>query len=456
MGGYDTYQTPLDSRYSSEEMKRLFGRRSRHGTWRKLWLWLAEAEKECGLDISDEAISQLASHLEVTDEDFELAAQEEKRRRHDVMSHVHVYGLSAPAAAGIIHAGATSCYITDNTELILMKDGLGLLLPKLARVIHIMSEFAMKWRHEPTLGYTHYQPDLMMDLEDIERAREDLKFRGAQGTTGTQASFMELFHGDEAKIDNLNTLLCEKAGFKDCYSISTQTYTRKVDLRLANAITGLGATVQRITSDIRHLANMKELEEPFEKDQIGSSAMAYKRNPMRSERLCSLGRKLASLPVNFSNTYSSQWLERSLDDSADALLLGLENVANGLVVYPKRIDAHNREELPFMITENVIMKIVSKGGNRQDAHEKVRVLSHEAGHVVKHEGGQNDLIERIKKDEYFKPVWDELDEMMDPKLYIGRSAAIVEKFCGQGSIVEQRLLPYKSYISKAGTAELNV
>ncbi|KAI1765426.1 adenylosuccinate lyase [Hypoxylon sp. FL1150] len=484
MGAYDTYQTPLDSRYSSEEMKRLFGRRSRHGTWRKLWLWLAEAEKECGLDISDEAISQLASHLEVTDKDFELAAQEEKRRRHDVMSHVHVYGLSAPAAAGIIHAGATSCYITDNTELILMKDGLDLLLPKLARVIHILSEFAMKWRHEPTLGYTHYQPaqmvtvgkraagwiqDLMMDLEDMERAREDLKFRGAQGTTGTQASFMELFNGDEAKIDKLNVLLCEKSGFKECYSVSTQTYTRKVDLRLANAITGLGATVQRLTSDIRHLANMKELEEPFEKDQIGSSAMAYKRNPMRSERLCSLGRKLASLPVNFSNTYTSQWLERSLDDSAirridipemfllaDALLLGLENVANGLVVYPKRIDAHNREELPFMITENVIMKIVSKGGNRQDAHEKVRVLSHEAGHVVKHEGGQNDLIERIKKDEYFKPVWDELGEMMDPKLYTGRSAAIVEKFCGQGSVVEQRLLPYKSYIDKAGTAELNV
>ncbi|KAI1775786.1 adenylosuccinate lyase [Hypoxylon cercidicola] len=425
MGGYDTYQTPLDSRYSSEEMKKLFGRRSRHGTWRKLWLWLAEAEKECGLDISDEAISQLASNLEVTDQDFELAAQEEKRRRHDVMSHVHVYGLSAPSAAGIIHAGATSCYITDNTELILMKDGLDLLLPKLARVIHILSEFAMKWRHEPTLGYTHYQPaqmvtvgkraagwiqDLMMDLEDMERAREDLKFRGAQGTTGTQASFMELFKGDEAKIDKLNTLLCEKAGFKECYSVSTQTYTRKVDLRLANAITGLGATVQHLTSDIRHLANMKELEEPFEKDQIGT----------------------------------------------DALLLGLENVANGLVVYPKRIDAHNKEELPFMITENVIMKIVSKGGNRQEAHEKVRVLSHEAGHVVKHEGGQNDLIDRIKKDEYFKPVWDELDEMMDPKLYIGRSATIVEKYCGQGSIVEQRLLPYKSYISKAGIAELNV
>ncbi|KAI0849835.1 adenylosuccinate lyase [Daldinia vernicosa] len=485
MAGYDYYKTPLDSRYSSEEMKKLFSQRSRHSTWRQLWLWLAEAEKELGLEsITDEALEQMRSHLTVTDDDFNIAIEEERRRRHDVMGHVHAYGVVAPAAAGIIHAGATSCYVTDNTELILMRDAMDLILPKLAKVISNLSNFAQKWREEPTLGYTHYQPaqmitvgkraaewiqELVMDLEDIEHVRQELRFRGGQGTTGTQASFLELFNGDEAKVDRLNDLLCEKAGFPGCYPISTQTYTRKVDLRISNAIAGLGATAQRITSDIRHLANLKELEEPFEKDQIGSSAMAYKRNPMRSERICSLGRKLASLPVNFSNTFSAQWLERSLDDSAirridipemfllaDAILIGLDNVTNGLVVYPKRIDARNKQELPFMITEAILMKIVSKGGSRQEAHEKVRVLSHEASHVVKHEGGNNDLIERIKKDEYFKDIWDEIDEMLDPKLYIGRSTTIVDRYCGKGGEIEKKLEPYREFIEKAETAQLNL
>ncbi|KAI1100603.1 adenylosuccinate lyase [Jackrogersella minutella] len=485
MAGYDYYKTPLDSRYSSEEMKKLFSQRSRHGIWRHLWLWLAESEQELGLEtITDEALEQMRAHLTVTDDDFQVAIEEERRRRHDVMGHVHAYGVAAPAAAGIIHAGATSCYVTDNTELILIRDAMDLILPKLAKVISNLSSFAQQWRDEPTLGYTHYQPaqlitvgkraaqwiqELVMDLEDIEHVRKELQFRGGQGTTGTQASFLELFHGDESKVDQMNVLLCEKAKFPGCYPISTQTYTRKVDLRVANAVAGLGATAQRITSDIRHLANLKELEEPFEKDQIGSSAMAYKRNPMRSERICSLGRKLASLPVNFSNTFTSQWLERSLDDSAirridipemfllaDAILIGLDNVSNGLVVYPKRIDWRNRQELPFMITEAILMKIVSKGGSRQEAHEKVRVLSHEASHVVKHEGGNNDLIERIKKDEYFKDIWDDLDEMLDPKLYTGRSALIVDRYCGKGGIVEKKLEPYQEYLSKVETAQLSL
>ncbi|KAI0839856.1 adenylosuccinate lyase [Hypoxylon sp. FL0890] len=485
MAGYDYYKTPLDSRYSSEEMKKLFSQRSRHSTWRQLWLWLAESEKELGLEsITDEALEQMRAHLTVTDDDFQIAIEEERRRRHDVMGHVHAYGVVAPAAAGIIHAGATSCFVTDNTELILMRDAMDLILPKLAKVISNLSNFALQWRDEPTLGYTHYQPaqlitvgkraaqwiqELVMDLEDIEHVRKELRFRGGQGTTGTQASFLELFKGDEDKVDQLNDLLCKKAGFPGCYSISTQTYTRKVDLRIANAIAGLGATTQRITSDIRHLANLKELEEPFEKDQIGSSAMAYKRNPMRSERICSLGRKLASLPVNFSNTFSAQWLERSLDDSAirridipemfllaDAILIGLDNVTNGLVVYPKRIEARNRQELPFMITEAILMKMVSKGGSRQEAHEKVRVLSHEASHVVKHEGGNNDLVERIKKDEYFKDIWDDLDAMLDPKLYTGRSATIVDRYCGKGGVVEKKLEPYREYISKAETFQLSL
>ncbi|KAL2753547.1 hypothetical protein ACRALDRAFT_1051925 [Sodiomyces alcalophilus JCM 7366] len=485
MSGFDTYKTPLDSRYSSPEMKALFGARSRHSVWRKLWYWLAQSEKEVGLEgISDEALAQMAEHLTVTDEDFAVAAIEEKRRRHDVMAHVHAFGEVAPAAAPIIHLGATSCFVTDNAELILMRDAMDLLLPKLAKVIHNFSQFALHTKDMPTLGWTHYQPaqmittgrraaqwaqDLMMDLKNIEAQRQGLLFRGAMGTTGTQASFLEIFQGDGAKIDKLNELLCQKAGFPKTYDISVQTYSRKVDLDIANAICGLGATAMHITTDIRHLATMKELEEPFEKDQIGSSAMAYKRNPMRSERICSLGRKLRSLPVNFADTYADQWFERSLDDSAirridipemmllaDAILIGLDNVSSGLVTYPNRIHAHVMEELPFMATENIIMKMVAKGGSRQEAHEQIRVLSHQASDVVKNQGGKNDLIERIKATEYFKPVWDEIDGLLDPKLFIGRSVEMVERYCGPGGPVEEKLKPYMEYITKAGTAQLNV
>lgn len=365
MAGFDTYSTPLDGRYASEEMKKLFSARSRHSTWRQLWLWLAESEKELGISsISDAALQQMKDNLVVTDEQFKRAAIHEKAIRHDVMAHVATFGEAAPDAEAIIHLGATSCYVTDNSELILMRNGLDLLLPKLAKVLSNLSKFAMEHKDLPTLGYTHYQPaqmitvgkraaywaeELMMDLDNLEHVRKELKFRGAQGTTGTQASFMEIFDNDAEKCDRLNELLCKKAGFPACYDISVQTYTRKVDLNVANAVCGLGATVQRITSDIRHLANMKEMEEPFEKDQIGSSAMAYKRalsplshilhlrpstlsadkfrlnnllrctisannlsqgNPMRSERIASLGRKLAALPANFAATFSSQWMER--------------------------------------------------------------------------------------------------------------------------------------------------
>jgi adenylosuccinate lyase len=485
MSENDTYQTPLASRYASTEMKTIFSARTRASTWRQLWVWLAEAEKSLGLPISDEAISQMKAHVTFTDNDFKVAAEEERKRRHDVMAHVHAFGEVAPAAAGIIHWGATSCFVTDNADLIFLRDGLDVLLPKLATIIHKLSLFAIEWKDQPTLGFTHYQPaqlitvgrrasqwvqDLMMDLEDIERVRKDLRFRGAQGTTGTQASFIEIFHGDGAKIDKLNEILCEKAGFDKAYSISTQTYTRKVDLRVMNALSAFGATVMRITSDIRHLANLKEMEEPFEKDQIGSSAMAYKRNPMRSERIASLGRYLSHLSSPVSDTYAAQWFERTLDDSAirritlpggflaaDAVMITLDNVVSGLVVYPAVIHRNLMSELPFMATENIIMKIVAKGGDRQKAHEEIRVLSHQAGRVVKEEGKPNDLIERIKRTPYFDGVKDEIDEMLVPKNFIGRCPEQVIRYCQdpEGE-VQVALRPYQKHILSSKVAQLSV
>lgn len=365
-----------------------------------------------------------------------------------------------------------------------MRDGLDLLLPELATVIHKLSQFAIQYKDMPTLGFTHYQPaqlitvgrraaqwvqDLMMDLEDIEKVRADLRFRGAQGTTGTQASFMELFK-DGAKIDRLNEILCEKAGFPKCYSISTQTYSRKVDLRIANALSAFGATVQKIGSDIRHLASQKEMEEPFEKDQIGSSAMAYKRNPMRCERICGLGRHLANLNKDCSDTYAAQWFERTLDDSAirridlphlflcsDAILQTLDNVVSGLVVYPARIHARLMEELPFMATENIIMRLVTRGKSRQDAHEEIRVLSHQAGDVVKKEGKPNDLIERIKNTPFFDSVKDEIDDMLDPMNFIGRCPEQVLRYCQdpEGE-VQVALRPYRKHIEGSKEVELSV
>lgn len=445
--GFDTYQTSLTGRYCSKEMSALFSQRSRHSTWRKLWLGLAQSEREIGIEtITEDAIKEMEAHLTVTDEDFEVARVEEKKRRHDVMAHVHAFGQVAPSAAGIIHYGATSCFVTDNAELILMKDAMDILLNRLAKVISNFSSFALKWKNEPTLAYTHLQPaqlisvgkraaqwvqDLMFDLESIQEVRRNLKFRGAQGTTGTQASFLEIFNGDGAKCDELNKLLCQKFGFPSCYDVSTQTYTRKVDLIVANAVCGLGATAQKIAGDIRHLAAWKEIEEPFESTQIGSSAMAYKRNPMRSERVYSLARELMSKPASFAGTLSDQWMERTLDDSAirrmdipemfllaEAVLLSLDNISDGLVVYPKRIQSRVLEELPFMITESIIMKLVAKGASRQDAHEEIRVLSHQAGAVVKDEGKPNDLVDRIRGNKFFEPIWSELDQMLDAKLYV--------------------------------------
>ncbi|KAI2609618.1 L-Aspartase-like protein [Hypoxylon fragiforme] len=482
---FDTYQTSLSVRYCSPEMMGLFSQRSRHSIWRRLWLGLAESEKELGITtITPEALDEMKAHLIVTDDDFETARIEEKKRRHDVMAHVHAYGLVAPSAAGIIHLGATSCLFTDNAELIIMRDALDLLLKKLAKVISNLSAFALQWKGEPTLAYTHLQAaqphsvgkraaqwvqDLMLDLESIEEVRNKLKFRGAQGTTGTQASFLEIFRGDSSKCDKLNELLCKKFDFPGCYDISTQTYTRKVDLIIANAVSGLGATAQKICGDIRHLASWKEIEEPFEKSQIGSSAMAFKRNPMRAERCSALARALMAKPASFANTLSDQWMERTLDDSAirrmdipemfllaEAILIGLDNISDGLVVYPKRIQNRLNEELPFMITETIIMRLVALGASRQEAHEEIRVLSHQAASVVKNEGKANDLIERIRQTEYFKPIWGELDSMFQADLYIGRSVEIVEKYCGAGGPVEKALLPYRKYISESATAELDV
>lgn len=474
MASYDSWTSPLGSRYASEflasalrytqeqlpreikkarkslkdsasgkEMLTLFSARTRASTWRSLWIWLAESQRELGLDISEEAIAEMRAHASMTDVDFEVAAVEEKRRRHDVMAHVHAFGLAAPAAAGIIHWGATSCYCTDNADLIFLRDGLSLLLPKLAKCIGKLAAFAQEYRSLPCLGYTHGQPaqlttvgkraciwvqDLLMDLRNISRAKSDLRFRGAKGTTGTQASFLQIFDGDHGKVERLDELVTKKAGFDHApaYIISSQTYSRKIDLDVSNALASFGATCQRVAVDLRHLAMIKEVEEPWEKDQIGSSAMAYKRNPMRSERICSLGRKLASLNKTTSDTYATQWFERTLDDSAvrridlpemflcaDALMILLENVSSGLVVYPAVIQRRIDEELPFMATENFIMRIVAKGGSRQDAHEHIRLLSHEAAAVVKSEGKSNDLIERIRRDDFFEPIWDELDGLMD-------------------------------------------
>lgn len=482
---FDTYQTSLTGRYCSTAMSHLFSQRSRYSTWRKLWLYLAQSEKELGIEsITLEALEEMRTHVQVTDFDFETARTEEQRRRHDVMAHIHAFGVVCPSASGIIHYGATSCFVTDNTELILMRDALQIILSRLAKVMRNLSMFALKWKAEPTLAYTHLQPaqlitvgkraaqwiqDLMFDLQSIEHVRKGLRFRGAQGTTGTQASFLEIFGGDASKCDRLNELLCQKAGFTACYDVSTQTYTRKVDLEIANAVAGLGATAQKICGDIRHLAAWKEVEEPFESTQIGSSAMAYKRNPMRSERVYSLSRELISKPINFANTLSDQWYERTLDDSAirridipemfllaDAILLGLDNVTDGLVVYPKRIQSRVQEELPFMITESIIMKLVAQGESRQEAHEQIRILSQEAANTVKNEGKPNDLVARIKDTEFFKPIWVELDSMLRPELYIGRSIEIVERFCGAGGVVEKKLYQYMISLENLVTAELNV
>lgn len=457
----------------------------RFSTWRQLWVWLAEAEKELGLaGISDYAVADMQAHVTIKDSEFALIEEEEKKRRHDVMAHVYGFGLAAPSAAGIIHLGATSCYVTDNADLIFLKTGLDLLLPKLATVIKKLSDFARIYRDQACLGYTHGQPaalttvgkraciwiyDLLMDLRNIERARSDIRFRGVKGATGTQSTFLALFKGDHSKVERLDELVTRKAGFDSVSTISSQTYSRKIDVDVCNSLGSFGATCERIFTDVRHLAMMKELEEPFEVDQIGSSAMAYKRNPMRSERICSLGRKLQNLPMDAVATYSHQWFERTLDDSAirritipetflcaDALMLLMDNVTSGLVVNSAVINRRIAEELPFMATENIIMALSSMGVSRQIAHEEIRVLSHQAAAAVKLEGEDNDLIDRIRKAPFFKPIIGQLDQLLDPRSFYGRAPQQVDKFTGPGGEVEKALEKYRYVMSKGWRADLIV
>ncbi|NXL85585.1 PUR8 lyase, partial [Alectura lathami] len=421
-----------------------------------------------GLPITDEQIKEMEANLDNID--FQMAAEEEKKLRHDVMAHVHTFAHCCPKAAAIIHLGATSCYVGDNTDLIVLRDGFNLLLPKLARVISRLADFAEAHADLPTLGFTHYQPaqlttvgkrcclwiqDLCMDLQNLERARDDLRFRGVKGTTGTQASFLQLFEGDHSKVEELDRLVTAKAGFKRSYMVTGQTYSRKVDIEVLSVLASLGASVHKICTDIRLLANLKEIEEPFEKDQIGSSAMPYKRNPMRSERCCSLARHLMTLVLDPLQTASVQWFERTLDDSAnrrvclaeafltaDIILSTLQNISEGLVVYPKVIDRRIRQELPFMATENIIMAMVKAGGNRQDCHEKIRVLSQQAAAVVKQEGGDNDFIARVRADPYFNPIHKQLDSLLDPSSFTGRAPQQVAKFLEEE--VRPALIPYQS------------
>ncbi|KAF3814379.1 hypothetical protein GH733_017537 [Mirounga leonina] len=443
--GHDSYRSPLASRYASPEMCFVFSERCKFRTWRQLWLWLAEAEQTLGLPITDEQIQEMKSNLDNID--FKMAAEEEKQLRHDVMAHVHTFGQCCPKAAAVIHLGATSCYVGDNTDLIILRNAFDLLLPKLARVISRLADFAKERADLPTLGFTHFQPaqlttvgkrcclwiqDLCMDLQNLKRVRDDLRFRGVKGTTGTQASFLQLFEGDDQKVEQLDKMVTEKAGFKS-----------------------LGASVHKICTDIRLLANLKEMEEPFEKQQIGSSAMPYKRNPMRSERCCGLARHLMTLIMDPLQTASVQWFERTLDDSAnrriclaeafltaDTILNTLQNISEGLVVYPKVIERRIRQELPFMATENIIMAMVKAGGNRQDCHEKIRVLSQQAAAVVKQEGGDNDLIERIQADAYFSPIHSQLDHLLDPSSFTGRASQQVQRFLEEE--VYPLLKPYES------------
>ncbi|XP_038612675.1 adenylosuccinate lyase [Tachyglossus aculeatus] len=452
-------------------MCRLFGEQHKVRTWRKLWCWLARAQKELGLPITDEQLEEMKSNVDKID--YETAAKEEKRLRHDVMAHVHTFALCCPKAAGIIHLGATSCFVGDNTDLIILRDAFDLLLPQLARVISRLTDFATKYAELPTLGFTHFQPaqlttvgkrcclwiqDLCMDLQNLKRARDDLRFRGVKGTTGTQASFLQLFEGDHQKVEELERKVAEKAGFKRVFLVTGQTYPRKVDIEVVSVLSSLGASVHKICTDIRLLASLKEIEEPFEKNQIGSSAMAYKRNPMRAERCCSLARHLMTLIMNPLQTASVQWFERTLDDSAnrriclseafltaDTILNTLQNISEGLVVYPKVIERRIRHELPFMATENIIMAMVKAGENRQECHEKIRILSQEAAAVVKQEGGDNDLIVRIRSDPYFSPIHAHLEHLLDPSSFTGRAAQQVITFVKEE--VEPLLGPYKDVLN---------
>lgn len=454
---YSQYDNPLIRRYASKAMSFLFSPQFKHQTWRALWIHLAEAERDLGLPITPEQIAELKAHA--TDIDFAEAEAQEKIVRHDVMAHVHAYGKQCPKAAGIIHLGATSAYVADNTDLIQMRDGLHLVRKRLLRTIDALAKFAEEWKAQPTLGFTHFQPaqpvtvgkratlwiqELLLDLEEVEGLVETLPFLGVKGTTGTQASFLELFNGDHGKVKALEAEVTKRAGFSRALAVSGQTYTRKLDARVLSALSNIAQSLSKYSTDLRLLQHLKEVEEPFEKSQIGSSAMAYKRNPMRSERIGSLARFVESLHASVAFTASTQWFERTLDDSAnkrlavaqaflavDAILIIAENVSSNLVVYPKVIERRLREELPFMLTENILMDAVKRGGNRQDLHEQIRVHSVEAARQVKQFGNANDLLERIAGDKSFDTNVEALTKMLDPALYTGRSAQQTEEFLAE-------------------------
>ena len=474
----DRYQSPLSERYASKEMQYIFSPDKKFKTWRKLWIALAETEKELGLDITQEQIDELKAHAE--DINYDVAKEREKLVRHDVMSHVYAYGVQCPKAKGIIHLGATSCYVGDNTDIIVMTEALKLVKKKLVNVIAELSAFADKYKDQPTLAFTHFQPaqpttvgkratlwtqEFLLDLEDLEYVLGTMKLLGSKGTTGTQASFLELFDGDQETIDKIDPMIAEKMGFKSCYPVSGQTYSRKVDTRVLNILAGIAASAHKMSNDIRLLQHLKEVEEPFEKNQIGSSAMAYKRNPMRSERIASLSRYVMVDALNPAITSATQWFERTLDDSAnkrlsvpegflaiDGILDLCLNVVDGLVVYPKVIEKRLMSELPFMATENIMMDAVKAGGDRQELHERIRELSMEAGKTVKVEGKDNNLLELIAADPAFNLSLEDLQRSMDPKKYIGRAKEQTERFVN--TVVQPILDSHKELLGVK--AEINV
>ena len=473
------YESPLSSRYASDEMQAIFSADKKFTTWRKLWVALARAEMELGLPVTQEQVDELEAHI--TDIDYEKAAQWEKKLRHDVMAHVHTYGELCPKAMPIIHLGATSCYVGDNTDIILMREGLLLIRDKLVRVLDRLAQFARKYKDLPTLGFTHFQAaqlvtvgkratlwlnELLMDLEEVEYRISTLKLLGSKGTTGTQASFLELFEGDQEKVKELERKIAREMGIPACVPVSGQTYSRKLDYNVVSTLAGIAQSASKFATDMRLLCHLKEVEEPFEANQIGSSAMPYKRNPMRCERICALARYVMVDVGNPAMTAATQWFERTLDDSAnkrlsvpeaflavDAILNIYLNVASGLVVHPKVIERHVLEELPFMASENIMMDAVKRGGDRQELHERIRVLSQEAGYHVKEEGKPNDLIDLMAADPAFGMTKEELSAHLEPSRYIGRCPQQVEEFLKED--VEPVLAKYAGALGQEDT-ELKV
>ncbi len=453
----NSYESPFCTRYASKEMQYLFSADKKFSTWRRLWVALARAEHELGLNVTAEQVAELEAHI--NDIDYEAAAKREKECRHDVMSHVYAYGLCCPNAKGIIHLGATSCYVGDNTDLIIMREALSLLRGSLVTVIGNLATFAEKYASLPTLAFTHFQPaqpttvgkratlwiqDLMADVEDLDYVMNGLRLLGSKGTTGTQASFLELFGGDHERCKKLDKLIAEKMGFPGCYAVSGQTYSRKIDSRVLNVLSGIAQSAAKFSNDIRLLQHLKEVEEPFEKSQIGSSAMAYKRNPMRSERMASIARYVICDALNPAITAATQWFERTLDDSAnkrvsiaeaflavDGILTLYSNVSNGLVVYPKVIARHLDQELPFMASENLMMDAVKAGGDRQELHEAIRVHAQAAAANVKQNGGENDFLARLAQDEHFSKLDLNLKELMDPLRYVGRAPEQTKEYLAE-------------------------